>query len=204
MSSPPELVTLANRLEDLDRQHEIAHASNVVDDRDQTLDERIRFYPSQLRIVVDNPTNDTTSTLGNFAHLEETSHNGDASIFETEPIDIWTSPYEFVDELLDDYARVVGELPESVENQVRRAWERGHVFRLRTHPYGYTILEAEDEDLFEDVAKEHLEYSDHYTEFLSDTEMRIKTGAEGDVKQTLYDAGYPPLDERDLETGEPL
>ncbi|MDF9748423.1 DEAD/DEAH box helicase [Natrinema salsiterrestre] len=203
-SSPPELVELADRLEALDRQHEIAHASDVVDADREELDERIRLYPSQLRVAVDNPTEDTTGTLGNFAHLVETSHDGDASIFETEPIDVWTSPYEHVDELVADYAGVAGELPESVEQQIRRTWVRGHAFRLRTHSEGYTVLRAKDEDLFEDVAKEHLEHNDHYTQYLSDTEMRIKAGAEGEVKQTLHDAGYPPIDERDLETGEPL
>jgi DNA excision repair protein ERCC-3 len=202
-SAPEDLLDLADRLEDLARQHEIAHESNV-DRGDEDVDERIRLLSSQLRIIADSATEDTRTHLGRFAHLEETSDDGEASIYKTEPIDVWTAPYAHVDELVDDYARTVGELPESVETRLRRIWERGHAFRLRTHPDGYTVLEAETEDLFEDVAKEHLEHNTHYTQYVDDTTMRLKKGAEADVKEALYDAGYPPLDERDLERGDGL
>ncbi|WP_135827291.1 DEAD/DEAH box helicase [Halorussus halobius] len=203
-ATPGDLLALAEEIDDLSRQHELAHTSTVVTDDDRDREERIRLYPSQLRLHVDTPTPETKTTLGNFAHLVETSHDGDASIYETSPLDVWTSPYERVGVLLDDYAATVGTLPESVESQLRQTWERGHAFRLRTHPDGYTVLEADTTDLFEDVAKEYLEHNTHYTQYLSDREMRIKAGGEADVKETLYDAGYPPLDERDLDTGEGL
>jgi len=203
-STPQELLALADRLDETSRRHEIAHVTDIVQEEDDDQDERIRLYPSQLRLHVDAPAEETKTTLGNLAHLVETSHDGEASIYETEPLDIWTSPYEFLDELLDDYARTVGQLPESVEKQLRRIWERGHAFRLRTHPDGFTVLKASTTELFEDVAKEYLKHNDHYTQYLSDTEMRVKAGAEGDVKEVLYDAGYPPIDERDLDRGADL
>jgi DNA excision repair protein ERCC-3 len=202
-STPQDLLALADRLDETARRREIAHVADIIDEDDEQ-EERIRLYPSQLRLHVDAPAKETKTTLGDLAHLVETSHDGDASIYETEPLDIWTSPYEFVDELLDDYARTVGQLPESVEKQLRRIWERGHAFRLRTHPDGFTVLRASTTELFEDVAKEYLEHNDHYTQYLSDTEMRVKSGAEGDVKEVLYEAGYPPIDERDLDPGADL
>lgn len=204
-ATPSDLLDLADHLDELARRHEITHRANIATDEDNDdVEERIRLYPSQLRLHVDSPSQETKTTLGNFAHLEETSLDGDASIYETDPLDIWTSPYEHLDVLLDDYATTTGQLPDSVEQQLRRIWERGHAFTLRTHPDGYTVLEASSEDLFEDVAKENLEHNTHYTQYLSDTEMRVKSGAEGDVKNALYDAGYPPIDHRDLETGDPL
>lgn len=203
-AAPAELLELADEIDALDRVHEIAHASEIADGQDADVDERIQLFPSQLRVTVDNPTESTTGTLGNLSHLVETSHDGNASIYETEPIDVWTSPYEYIDELVADYERTVGHLPESAEQQLRRAWERGHAFTLRTHPDGYSVLEADSEELFEDVAKETLGHNTHYTQYLSDTEMRLKAGAEAAVKEALHDAGYPPLDHRDLDRGEDL
>jgi DNA excision repair protein ERCC-3 len=201
--APDELLALADRVEELGGQHELAHTSRIVQE-DRERDERIRLFPSQLRYLGDAASDDTRATLGTFAHLVETSEDGAATLFTTDPIDVWTSPYEHVDALVDAVAGVGGELPESVETRLRRIWERGHAFTLRTHSDGYAVLEAETPELFEDVARETLEHNTHYTQFLGATRMRIKAGAEADVKETLYDAGYPPLDHRDLERGEGL
>ena len=225
-SSPPRaLLDLADRLDRLAVTHEVAHANRVVDEEhadaagespsDDTAEddaqtaspghERVRQFPSDRRLVVDTPSEATTSTIGQFAHLVETSSDGAASIYQVDPIDVWTAPHQHVDALLDDYDTVAGGVPESVASQIREMWERGNAFRLRTDPDGgHTVLESESADVFEDVAQEHLEYPDHYIERPDATTMRIKDGAEASVKETLYDVGYPPIDDRDLDRGADL
>ena len=93
-STPQDLLALADRLDETARRREIAHVADIIDEDDDEQEERIRLYPSQLRLHVDAPAKETKTTLGDLAHLVETSHDGDASIYETEPLDIWTSPYQ--------------------------------------------------------------------------------------------------------------
>ncbi|MDZ7701843.1 MAG: hypothetical protein U5J98_07090 [Halobacteriales archaeon] len=90
------------------------------------------------------------------------------------------------------------------ESRIEDDWERARMFRLETHPDGYTVLRARDQDVFENVAKRKLQHNDHYTQYVGDTGMRIKAGAEAAVKEHLYEEGYPPVDERRLQEGASL
>ena len=201
--TPQELLDLADQLDAHARTHQLAHESSIQGGSGEH-DERVRLYPSELQIAADAPTSDTAATLGTMAHLVETSHDGEASIYQISPIDVWTSPYRDAGALLDELERLVGEVPDAVVSQVERTMERGTAFQLTTHDDGYSVLSATDEDLFESVAKEELEHNTHYTAYVSDTAMRIRDGAEAAVKERLYEAGYPPQDVRDLTSGESL
>jgi DNA excision repair protein ERCC-3 len=86
---------------------------------------------------------------------------------------------------------------------VQTQWKRARQFRLHTHEDGYTVLEAGSESLMGNVARQKLD-EEHLHAPISDTESWVRDGAEAEIKRILYDAGYPVLDERDLETGDPL
>ncbi|WP_313694260.1 DEAD/DEAH box helicase [Halorarum halobium] len=118
--------------------------------------------------------------------------------------DVWQSPYEFLDELIDDLRSVLPRRSPNLEEWIERRWKQAHQFTLYTHEDGFTVLEAEDAEVMEDVARRKLEHNTHYTKHLSDTETRITEGKEADVKKVLYEANYPVQDRRDLERGESL
>jgi DNA excision repair protein ERCC-3 len=192
-----QLETLKQTLQnhDLDQPHE------------HDLDERIMFFPSRREIVVDQPQETTRSILSKSAHLVDST--GESYLYKISPEDIWNTPYKSFQLLRDDLKSVVGsEWNGGFESRIRDDWDRAHQFRLCTEYTDsgnqFTVLKAENQDAFENVAKRKLEYNRHYTEFLSDTEMRIKAGGEAAVKETLYDEGYPVIDERQLKEGETL
>jgi DNA excision repair protein ERCC-3 len=166
--------------------------------------ERIMFFPSRREIAVDAPSDETQSTLAQTAHLVDST--GEGYLYKIDEADVWNAPYDSFEALRDDLRAVVGadNWDGGFESRLRDDWERAHQFRLRTHDQGYSVLEAVDADVFENVAKRHLEYGDHYTEYLSDTELRVTKGGEAGVKETLYDVGYPVIDERRLEEGSSL
>jgi DNA excision repair protein ERCC-3 len=93
------------------------------------------------------------------------------------------------------------------ESRIRDDWERAHMFRLRTVTDSgneYSVLEAAGTEVFENVANRHLEHNAHYTQYEGDSAMRLKKGAEADVKEVLYEQGYPVIDERRLDEGADL
>jgi len=168
-------------------------------------EERVLFFPSRREVVVDSPTDMSQRILAQVAHLIDST--GDGYLYKIDETDIWNAPYDTFADLRADLLKLIGEnrWDNGFESRIKDDWERAHQFRLRTHRNeGHSVLEAKDKSVFENVAKRNLTYGDHYSEFLSDTELRVTQGAEAGVKEVLYDAGYPVIDERRLEKGSHL
>lgn len=166
-----------------------------------SLPERVLFFPSRREVVVSNPTEETRGVLSQTAHLVDS--NGDGYMYKVDDVDVWNAPYDTFEAFRESLQSVIGDeqWAGGFESRIHDDWDRAHQFRLRTHEDGYTILEAEDSDTFENVAKRKLNYNTHYTEFLSDDELRVTEGGDARVKEALYDEGYPVVDERRLENG---
>lgn len=166
--------------------------------------EVVMFFPSRREIVVENPTERTRSILSQTAHLIDST--GEGYLYKVDEADIWNAPYDEFEDLKADLIEVVGEdqWDGGFESRIKDDFDRAHQFRLRSHPDGYTVLDARDEDVFQNVAKRQLEHNDHYTQYVGDTGMRLKGGAEADVKEVLYEEGYPVIDERRLKEGASL
>lgn len=166
--------------------------------------ERVLFFPSRREIVVDSPKEETQGLLSQIAHLVDS--NGDGFLYKIDEADVWNAPYDTIKGLIADLKDIIGEefWDGGFESRIRDDWERAHQFTLKTTDDGITVLKAKSPDVFENVAKRKLEYGDHYTEFLSDTELRVTNGSEAGVKETLYEEGYPVIDNRRLEEGESL
>jgi DNA excision repair protein ERCC-3 len=167
-------------------------------------EERVLFFPSRREVVMASPTDKSQRILAQTAHLVDST--GDGYLYKIDETDIWNAPYDSFDELRADLIMLIGEdqWDGGFESRITDDWDQAHQFRLRTHADDYSVLEAADPDVFENVAKRKLEYGDHYTEFLSQTELRVTQGGDAGVKEALYDAGYPVIDERGLEEGASL
>jgi len=166
--------------------------------------ERVLFFPSRREIVVDNPTPETKTILAKTSHLIDSTSSG--YLYKVDEADVWNTPYDDFDALVADLQNVVGPQAwdDGLESRLRDDWERAHQFRLTTGEDGLTWVDATDEDAFRD-AKRRLEYNTHYTRVdEDDLRLRLKKGSEGDVKEFLYEEGYPPIDERRLEEGASL
>ncbi|AAV45245.1 DNA repair helicase [Haloarcula marismortui ATCC 43049] len=98
---------------------------------------------------------------------------------------------------------VLGERSPHLEEWVTSQWERARKFRLKTHEDGYVVLEAESDDLMGNVARPKLD-DDHLRAPISDSESWVNEDATAEIKRTLYEAGYPVRDDRDLETGDAI
>jgi DNA excision repair protein ERCC-3 len=198
---------IENTVEQLQRLKQTLQNHELEQKQEINLDERVMFFPSRREIVVDEPQEKTRGILSKSAHLVDST--GESYLYKISPEDVWNTPYNSFTELRDDLKSVVGkEWNGGFESRIEDDWERAHQFRLRTETKDsgkeFSVLKAEDEKVFENVAKRKLEYNRHYTEFLSGTEMRIKDGGEAEVKEKLYDEGYPVIDERKLEEGKSL
>lgn len=165
-------------------------------------DERLTVFESRREIVADRPAQYTQALLTQFAHLEETNREG-GYIYAVREEDIWNAPYGTLSELTATVRSALGDRYEALEEWIEGQWERAHKFRLRTHEDGYVVLEAKSADLLGNVAEPRLD----------DGVLRARTGDEtawvaddrtAELKRTLYQAGYPVEDHRDLETGEEL
>lgn len=187
---------------------QIAPAQYRNTDRKRETEERILFFPSRREIAVDHPRKETQSVLSQTGHLVDST--AQSYLYKISEEDVWNAPYETFEALRDALKSVVGDdqWDGGFETRLHDDWDRAHQFRLHTEttPEGrqYTVLQAEDSETFEDVAKRKLEHNTHYTEFLSDTSLRVRSGGEASVKERLYSEGYPVIDERRLEEGEPL
>jgi DNA excision repair protein ERCC-3 len=168
--------------------------------------ERLVVFPDRREIVADQPTQYTRAQLAQFAHLVDSTGTDPGTrgyLYEIRPEDVWAAPYDDLTTLL---ARVRSVLPRrvpSLEEWIEDQWKRANQFVLRTHEDGYVVLEAEREELMGNVARQKLD-EDHLRAPISDTESWVNADAIGAVKRTLYEAGYPVRDERELETGDPL
>lgn len=164
--------------------------------------EHVVVFPERRELVVEHPEQFTRAQLTQFAHLVDSTRSG-AYIYEIREEDVWWAPYDHVDELIGTIRDVLPERSPQLEEWVERQWTRARRFALTSHPDGYTVLEAESPELMGNIARQKLDDS-HLHGPISDTESWVVEGKEGEIKRTLYDAGYPVQDQRDLEGGASL
>jgi len=164
--------------------------------------ERAVLFPNRREVVVDRPSQFTRARLAGFAHLVETNRTG-GYVYEIRPEDVWQAPYDDLASLLESVRAVVGERNRGLEEWIEGQWDRAHAFRLYTHEEGYVVLEARSADLLGNVAEQHLEEGQLRAR-ISDTEAWVAEDETAAVKRTLYETGYPVVDERALEAGDEL
>ena len=169
---------------------------------DLTERERVVIFPKRREIVVDRPNQFTRAQLSQFAHLADT--NGDRGYrYVVRPEDVWQAPHDSFEGLARTMRQSLGQRSRELEEWVESQWDRARQFRLRTHPDGYTVLEAQSPEVMGNVARQHLDER-HVHAPISETEDWVREGQEATIKRILYEAGYPVRDDRALETGEPL
>jgi len=164
--------------------------------------ERVVVFPDRRELVVDQPTQFTRAQLAQFARLVDTTGSG-AYMYEIRPEDVWQAPYETFTDLLETVRSVLPERYPGLEEWLESQYRRAKKFTLRTHEDGYVVLEAETDDLMGNVARQKLDDGE-LRAAISDTESWVAQEHIASVKRTLYEAGYPVRDERDLDSGEAL
>ena len=176
--------------------------------------ERIVLFPDRREIVVDQPRQYTRAQLSQFAHLVDSTGDRERSVtdgaaptrgykYEIRPEDVWQAPFDDIGELLSLLRSVLPRRSAELEEWVRSQWQRANRFRLFTHADGYVVLEAGSESLMGNVARQKLD-EEQLVAPISETESWVREGSEAAVKRTLYEAGYPVVDDRDLDTGDPV
>jgi len=176
--------------------------------------ERIVVFPDRREVVVDQPRQYTRAQLSQFAHLVDSTGDRERSVadgetatrgykYEIRPEDVWQAPFDDVGELLSLMRSVLPRRSAELEEWVRSQWRRANRFRLFTHDDGYVVLEAGSESLMGNVARQKLD-DQQLVAPISETESWVRGGSEAAVKRTLYEAGYPVVDDRDLDTGDPV
>ncbi|QKY19968.1 DEAD/DEAH box helicase [Halolamina sp. CBA1230] len=168
--------------------------------------ERVVVFPDRREIVVDRPTQYTQARLSQFAHLVDTTGTEPGTrgyLYRIRPEDVWSAPFDGVADLILAMRGVFPQRYEGLEEWVESQWKRANRFRLDTHEDGYTVLTAATDDLMGNVAMEKLD-DDAIRAPISDTEAWVNEGAIANIKRTLYEAGYPVVDDRDLESGDPI
>ncbi|MFB6126335.1 MAG: DEAD/DEAH box helicase [Halolamina sp.] len=169
-------------------------------------DERVVLFPDRREVVVDRPTQFTRAQLSQFAHLVDTTGTDPGTrgyLYRIREEDVWNAPFEELAELLVTMRSVLPRRAPSLEEWVESQWHRAHRFRLETHADGYVVLVAESEELMGNVAEQKLP-DDALRAPISETEAWVNDEEIATVKRTLYDAGYPVVDERDLDGGDPI
>ncbi|MFC7046823.1 DEAD/DEAH box helicase [Halobacteriaceae archaeon GCM10025711] len=164
--------------------------------------ERVVVFPKRRQVVVDQPSQFTRAQLSQFAHLADANREA-GYVYEVRQEDVWSAPHDTFEGLQRTMRQALGQRSEDLEEWARSQWERARKFRLSTHDDGYTVLEAQSADLMGNIAKQELE-DGQLRALISDTEAWVAADEVAAVKRTLYEAGYPVLDERHLDTGEPL
>jgi DNA excision repair protein ERCC-3 len=169
--------------------------------------ERAVLFPQRREVVVDAPTQYTRARMAQFAHLVDTTGDRESGtrgyLYRIRREDIWSAPFESLSELLALMRSVLPRRSDALEEWVGDQWKRAHQFTLSTHEDGYTVLAAASENLMGNVARQKLD-EEHLHAPISDTESWVRDGAEAAIKRILWEAGYPVVDERDLETGDPI
>ena len=176
------------------------------DIRDLAGRERVIVFPTRREVVVDQPTQYTRAQLSQFAHLVDSTGTDPGTrgyLYRIRQEDIWAAPFDEVEGLLQSMRSVLPRRSPHLEEWVESQWNRAHQFTLTTHEDGYTVLEAATEELMGNVARQKLT-AEQLRAPMSDTESWVNGDEVASVKRTLYEAGYPVVDERDLETGDPI
>ena len=169
--------------------------------REATRRQHVVVFPKRREVVVDRPEQFTRAQLSQFATLV-TTNGEEGYVYEVREEDVWNAPYGSLADLLGTVRRVLGE-HEALEEFVESQWERARKFRLFTHEDGYVVLEARSDDLMGNIARQKLDESVLRAP-ISDTESWVAEEKTAELKRTLYEAGYPVQDDRDLERGDPL
>ncbi len=185
--------------QDVDAVESVWYPTDVAEVTDR---ERVILFPDRREVVVEHPDQFTRAQLSQFARLGDSNRSG-GYVYEIREADIWAAPHESLDDLLATMRDVLGERSAHLEEWVTSQWERARKFRLYTHEDGYVVLEAESDELMGNVARPKLD-DDLLRAPISDSESWVDEDATAQVKRTLYEAGYPVRDERDLASGEPL
>ncbi|RJX43889.1 DEAD/DEAH box helicase [Halonotius aquaticus] len=168
--------------------------------------ERVVLFPTRREIVVDEPTQYTRAQLAQFAHLVDSTGTEPGTrgyLYRIRQEDIWAAPFDDLDELLAAMHSVLPRQSPHLDEWVTAQWERASQFILRTHDDGYTVLEAANENLMGNVAQQKLP-EDALRAPISETEAWVNSDEVATVKRTLYEAGYPVADDRELDTGDAL
>jgi len=168
--------------------------------------ERVVVFPERREIVVDRPTQYTQARLSQFAHLVDTTGTEPGTrgyLYRIRPEDVWSAPFDGVADLILTMRGIFPRRYEGLEEWVESQWKRANRFRLDTHEDDYTVLTAATDDLMGNVAMEKLD-DDAIRAPISDTEAWVNEDAIAGIKRTLYEAGYPVVDDRDLERGDPI
>ena len=168
----------------------------------QESDEVVILFPERREVVIQNPTDTTRSQLSQFAHLVDSI--SDAVMYKLRNTDIWQAPHDSLNQLLADFQDIIDDPSPHLEDWITRQWDRAHQFTLKTHEDGFTVLEAKEEEKMEEIARRELSGKTHLYRHLSATESRVVNGKEAEVKEILYEAGYPVQDYRTLKQGNSL
>ncbi len=164
--------------------------------------ERVVLFPDRREVVIEDAEQFTRAQLSQFARLVDTNREG-AAIYEIREEDVWQAPYDSLEELLATMRDVFGRRAPGLEEWVTAQYERARKFRLYTHEDGYTVLAADSDDLMGNVARQKLN-DDVLRAPIGDDESWVNEDRTAQLKRTLYEAGYPVRDERDLDTGDAL
>ncbi|WP_458186709.1 DEAD/DEAH box helicase [Haladaptatus sp. NG-WS-4] len=164
--------------------------------------ERIVVFPKRREIVVDQPRQFTRAQLSQFAHLTDTTRTGGYA-YEVRQEDIWSAPYDDLDNLMRTVKQVLPESVPDLEEFIEQQWKRAKQFRLYTHEDGYVVLQAASDDLMGNVARQKLDES-YLRADIADDESWVAEEKVAEVKRVLYEAGYPVRDERELDAGDEL
>ena len=170
--------------------------------RDRLNPERVIVFPDRRELVVADPSQFTRAQLSQLAHLVAASGDG-SYLYRIRPVDIWHAPYETLEELMGTVRDILPGPQPGLAAWIEDQWKRAHQFRLETHPDGYTVLSAETATLMANVARKELD-DDQLRAEISETEAWVAEGREAEIKRSLYEAGFPVLDRRELEEGDPL
>lgn len=163
--------------------------------------ERVIVFPERRQLVVDDASQFTRARIASMARLEATAQS-DGALYEIHREDIWNAPYDDFESLRTTLRSIVGQSVPALEEWMADQWRRAHRFRLYSHEEGYVVLEAASESLMEDIATGALE--DELRAVLDETTAWVASDQVAAVKRTLYEAGYPVEDDRDLSDGDPL
>mgnify|MGYP000079585523 CR=1 FL=1 len=163
--------------------------------------ERVVPFPSRKEIVVDRPRQFTRARLSQFARLVEADDG--RYLYELRPEDVWAAPYDSLESLIASLRAVLPDQEPALEGWIADQWARAGKFRLYTHEDDFEVLEAESASLLSNVAEPKLE-DGQLRARMSDTEAWVAEEEIAAVKRTLYEAGYPVKDERELDSGEPV
>jgi DNA excision repair protein ERCC-3 len=164
--------------------------------------ERVVSFPGRRAVIADQPTQATRARLSQVAHLAGVNGEGGYR-YEFRAEDVWAAPFDSLEAFLSAVRTVLPERDEGLDNWLEDQWRRARQFKLTTHDEGYDVLVAASAELMGNVATAKLDDGVLRAE-MSETEAWVNDERIAELKRTLYDAGYPVQDERDLSEGDRL